>query len=72
MWIDGHETQQGSAIGTRKVLQAAAKADHRAAAEGRGAGRVQITSEARLPTTQQNLEMPWYLPWSRQAVRVNH
>lgn len=48
MWIDGRETQQGSAIGTRKVLQAAAKADHRAAAEGRGAGRVQITSEARL------------------------
>ena len=38
MWIDVCEMKQGSA----------AKADHKAAAEGRGAGRVQITSRARL------------------------
>lgn len=70
--IDGHETQQGSAIGTSKVLQPKQIIGQQLKAEVQAGCKSHQKQGSPPSTAQQNLEMPWYLPRSRQAVRVNH
>lgn len=74
MWIDGCEMKQGSATGTSKVTAGSSQADHKAAAEAEVQAGCKLHQGQGSPpsATQWNLKMPWYLPQSRQAVRVNH